>query len=320
MELTKEQFFDWVDKFENNHNCSAIRIGDYEGETFAIFDSWETVEGFSAFINGFSGLKGSKPYLRYGETLHNKYLEIKAESEANPDHWELKRKVEETLSHLLYSQYLASNSIEPISIDDFGIEWGFSDEYDTCCHCGAVVRISPDSYNWTAPLFVDCEGYACDQCCESGQFDDYVLDSYRNKQKSIPDSFDLDRLGLVRINDETLESGWYGGQCDTPEPIIEALNAANIDVWFKVYPRQFDLSFDVYVESDNEERAKEILSGTDTRAKEDPAELLKRGLQAASNELSKLNGEGIKYSKINADGTASARLVSKEEFIKGIKD
>lgn len=319
MELDKDTFFDLVDQYENKHCCSGIRIGEYEGDTFAIFDSWETVEGFEAFINGFEGLKGSKPYLKNGESIHDKYLALKAESKANPDHWGLKSQVEVALSHFLYAQYLASNNIDPVGISDFGVEWGFSDEYDTCCHCGAVIRVSPDSYSWTPPLFVDCEGYACDQCCESGQFDDYVLDTYKNEQKSIPDSFDLDRLGLVQINDESLENGWYGGQCDTPEPIIEALNAQDIDVWFKVYPRQFDLSFDVFVQAENEERAKEILSGTDTTTDEDPADVLKRGLEAASEAMKDIQGEGIKYSKINADGSASVRLVSPEEFVKGIK-
>ena len=48
--------------------------------------------------------------------------------------------------------------------------------------------------------------------------------------------------------------------------------------------------------------------------------LLDRGLKAASKATEALQGDGIKYTKINSDGTATARLVSKEEFINGVKD
>lgn len=320
MEHTLDTFLELVDTFENKSCCSGIRIGQYEGKTFAIFEGWEQVEGFCAFINGFEGLKGSKPYLREGETLHGKYTEACQLVEANPDNWNYKRAKETALSHFLYSQYLASNKIDPIGLDDFeDLDWGFSDEYDVCCHCGTeVIRTSPDSYSWTPPLFVDCEGYVCPTCAP--EFTDYVKDSYKNEAKSIPDDFSTEDMGLVKVNSESFENGLYGGQCDEPKPIIEALNNEDIDVWFKVYPGQFDVSFDVYVESDNLERAINILNGTDTKAAEDPAILMERGLRAASAQMSNLQGDGIKYSKINADGTASTRLVSQEEFIKGIKD
>jgi len=60
----------------------------------------------------------------------------------------------------------------------------------------------------------------------------------------------------------------------------------------------------------------------ETHAGEDPAEAMKRGLKAAAQQMAKARETagtgGVVYSKVNADGSASTRVVSKEEFIAGI--
>ena len=75
MEKTIEEFLELAEKFD-------IRVGNYEGKTFAIFEGWVQLEQLVAYANGFEGLKGSKPYLKDKETLHDKYLEAKALMEA----------------------------------------------------------------------------------------------------------------------------------------------------------------------------------------------------------------------------------------------
>lgn len=313
MEKTIKDFLDLAEKFD-------IRMGQYEGKSFAIFDTWEQLEQLVASANGFEGLKGSKPYLRQGESLHDKFLETKALSEASPEKWSLKREKEVLLSHFLYSQHMAGIE-DPIELDSFeDLDWGFSDEYDVCCNCSNVVRTSPNSYSWTAPLFLDCEGYACDDCVATGDYNDYVLEEYKNEQKSIPDQFSMEDLGLVKINAESYQNGLHYGMDDSPKPILEKLNAESIDVWFKVYPSQFNVDFDVYVKSEDHDKAKAILENTNAYQGFSSAGNCERGLREASLQMDNIQGEGIKYAKINSDGTADVRLVSNEEFIKGIKD
>lgn len=63
----------------------------------------------------------------------------------------------------------------------------------------------------------------------------------------------------------------------------------------------------------------------ETHAGEDPAAAMKRGLDAASRQMKEAREEadatgGVVYSKVNADGSASTRVVSREEFIAGINN
>lgn len=66
-------------------------------------------------------------------------------------------------------------------------------------------------------------------------------------------------------------------------------------------------------------------SNGETHAGEDPAEAMKRGLRAASKQQAEVREQadatgGVVYSKVHTDGSASTRVVSKEEFIAGIND
>jgi hypothetical protein len=60
----------------------------------------------------------------------------------------------------------------------------------------------------------------------------------------------------------------------------------------------------------------------ETHDGEDPAEAMKRGLQAAGEQMAAarvVGTDGILYSSVHTDGTATTRVVSKEEFIQGLK-
>jgi hypothetical protein len=63
----------------------------------------------------------------------------------------------------------------------------------------------------------------------------------------------------------------------------------------------------------------------ETHAGEDPAAAMKRGLEAASRQMREAREEadatgGVVCSKVNADGSASTRVVSSDEFIAGINN
>lgn len=63
----------------------------------------------------------------------------------------------------------------------------------------------------------------------------------------------------------------------------------------------------------------------ETHAEEDPAQAMKRGLEAASRQMAQARETadatgGVVYAKVHTDGSASTRVVSKAEFIAGITD
>lgn len=298
-----------------------INYGKYDGNDFVIFDSWADLEDTVAHINGFDGLKQGIPYVNKEDSLADLIAAAKKKVELNPDHWGYKRDLEKLTTYLLYKQHLATLGHDPISLDDYDMEVGFSDEYDRCCSCGAILRTSPNSYCWVAPLFIDCEGYACDDCVAKGEFDDYVMEEYCNVNKCLPEAIDLDRVGLVKINKDSLQNGFHAGMDDDPKKVIEALQAQNIDVWFKVFPSQFYVEFDCYVRKEDLDQATAIFNGTDTYQGYSTAGNLEKALKGISEESSKVSGEGIRYTKVDVtNGTSETRLVSKEEFIDGIKD
>lgn len=327
---TKEEFFDKLYEYYREggdaHFLDDIHTGKYEGEDFLIVHNHETLVSLGAWINGYEGDLDLAVVWGF-ESLNSELDKAEKELESvNPEHLGTKYRLEKRIKQLLnlstYLRWIEANELETVSLDDLGIEVGFSDEYDRCCGscngCENIVRTSPDSYSWTPPLYVDCEGYACDECAPD--YSEYVLEEFCNVAKSIPDQFDTGELGLVQINEDSFQNGMHYGMDDSPEPIIKKMNEAGIDVWFKVHPSQFYIDFDVYVREADKDKAVEVLSNTDTYQGHSTAGNLEKGLREASKQMGELQGEGVRYSKVNADGTAETRLVSKEEFIKGIKD
>lgn len=321
--MEKKTFDDFLNDIESILERGQVNInyGKYEGDDFVIFDSWADLEYTVAYINGFEGLKNGIPYVDKAGSLADLITAAKKKVKDDPNHWGYKRELEKLTTYLLYKQHLATLGHDPISLDDYDMEVGFSDEFDQCCNCGAILRTSPDSYCWVAPLFIDCEGYACDDCVSKGEFDDYVMEEYCNKNKCLPEAIDLDRLGLVKVNKNSFENGMHEGMDDSPKPIIEALNNEEIDVWFKVYPSQFYVEFDVYVRKEDLERAMPLLGKTDTYQGYSTAGNLKKCLSQCSINSAKDPDGKIRYTKCDpSTGAVETRMISPEEFIEGIKD
>lgn len=280
-EHNKEELLELLKDFD----ICSFNIGEYEGDTMIIVDSHEDLMSLTAHINGYTG--NLDLAVLFGDDDLNSELDkaveqLKETKENNPEHLgtisRLERKIKQLNNLSAYKRWLFQNDIEELSFNDFGVELGFSDEYDMCCHCYKnIVRTSPDSYSWTAPLFIEAEGFVCSDCADN--YNDYVLEEYRNEAKSIPEDFNPSDLGLVKVNNDSFQNGFHEGMADEPKPIIEALNKENIDVWFVVSPSQFYVDFDVYVESKNLKKARKILSNTNVEAEVSPATLLKQALQ-----------------------------------------
>lgn len=210
-------------------------------------------------------------------------------------------------------------------LEKLGVSLEWCDEWYSCCECTKLVRSSADSYGWQ-PSYSMGEGeVTCMECVDPKKHLERCVEN--GKGNEISDIKPEDH-GYVLVSGE-LENGWYGGQKASPERILKSMDEAGVkgvllnldDVG------QFDMTFSVYIRKKfgkkNIAKAKEVMGmSSKVNAKEDPADVLKRGLQAAAEASAKLpNGPGVKYTKINtADGTVESRLIPPEEFVKGIKD
>ena len=197
-----------------------------------------------------------------------------------------------------------------------GIECDWDDEWGKCHGCGKLFRTQGDSYGWQA-CYYECNGERL--CLECVDPEEVLEDLEGEAHKALTiDTINPTEHGYVKANEDDYENGWYGGQNDDPTAIAKDMEAHGISRFlFRVDSvGQFDLRFSVFVHEDEAH----LLSGTPQGKCEDPAIALKRGLQGASDGMSKLQGKGIKYSKIHSDGTATTRLVSPEEFVAGIRE
>lgn len=121
------------------------------------------------------------------------------------------------------------------------------------------------------------------------------------------------------------ENGLYGGQAAEPGKVAAALRAKGITRFvFTIDGKgQFDMEFSVWVDAKEFDRFQTL---TDEQVNgSDPVEGLEKALSSASVGDAQLQAEqkekgGVIYTQVNvADGTSRSRLVSPEEFVKGIK-
>lgn len=322
--MEKKSFDELVTKIEEFHEqySDYFTYGELDGRDFVIIESWEQLNSFNAFLNGYDKkFSGSEPYVPNDKTLKDIALELTEQLKQDPNNWNLKGRAQNALDYLEYSQFLSNKGIErPASIDDYDCDTGFSDQYSTCSCCNSIISTDPGCYTALAPLITE-DGWVCDKCVAKGQADDFILEELCNKAASLPSKANIDRLGLVQINKETYQHGMFDGMNDSPEPIIKALNNENVDCWFKVYPSQFYQEFDVLVKNEDQEKAIEILSKTSAYQGYSTSGNLEKCLKQVSINSAKDSSEGIRYTTCNlSDGTVNTKIISTEDFInKGIK-
>ena len=296
-----------------------------DGEPFTIVEGWHDLEMLGTEIANAAGLLPQiAPMLDAASggmfppkqaTLHDgtvtKLLPYGNPSSLLRDHGEVL--TDEQKQNLL-------GAWEPVSdaVKDLLGEWGFSDEYRTCDACGEAIRTSPDSYNWQPDYVVVDDMFLHIGCIDPAD----LLEEYVNADKLLPAGFDPEDHGLRQV-DLDFENGMCGGQTDDPKSILRTLNNAGVDCWFTGSPGQFDITFWVWVEEGDVDKATVALTDTDTSCGYDPAEVMREGLK----QLSKQHhdpGEGIAYNKIGVDEHGKAqvttRTITPEEFVEGIKD
>jgi hypothetical protein len=132
----------------------------------------------------------------------------------------------------------------------------------------------------------------------------------------------LEEMGYVNLNEDggSFENGWYGGQNDDPTSIGKAFKAAGVTEYVFTIDSvgQFDLRFSVYVKEEDLSKAEAALNGNAGKC-EDPAEVMKHGLEAASAAMREIPQQPgvVRVSNIGGDGSVAVRDLSPEEFISG---
>jgi hypothetical protein len=205
-------------------------------------------------------------------------------------------------------------------LEALGVEIEWSDEWAMCDDCNKLVRTSPDSYCWMRSYWMDDDCYIqCEECIDKDP-EAYIEWCEGDPLKAITIQLDLEEHGYKMLEGD-FQRGFHEHQDDDPREIAKSLEEKGVDRYVFTLDSvgQFDADFSIWVHKSQFDK---ITNWDEAKKKSDesPASAMKRGLKAASEQMGKLEGEGIRYSKINEDGTAETRLVSREEFIEGIRD
>tara|TARA_R110000824_G_scaffold33431_1_gene107135 strand:- start:39 stop:935 length:897 start_codon:yes stop_codon:yes gene_type:complete len=258
-------------------------------------------------------ISDASDYAEPGYSLDDEKMPILLANWNAETRWNNETRESETLSRVMpLLGELAENN-------GCSIEW--SDEWQVC-ECRKAFRTSPDSHGWTMYGAIISGEYVCGDCVKEDPTE-YFEEIEGDPTKAITIvGINPEDHNYVRVNSEPFEHGLYGGQDASPQAISEILRSVEIDTFlFSIDGTgQFDLRFSVYVPSDEKVAAAAALSTGNTRCEVDPAVALEQGLKAATKEMAAVpDGDGVRYATVNSDGTASARMVTPEEFIAGIK-
>jgi len=207
--------------------------------------------------------------------------------------------------------------------EKMGIELEWSESWRKCDMCLGIVRIHADSYCWMPSYHCDDEEFVCVDCLLEGAAE--YLQGFEGKLKGnsisaiCPENYDY-----LLIQDR-FEHGFHTGQDASPERIAGLLDKAGCTRYlFNLDSKgQFDIRFSVWLHEEEKELlevAQEALRSGNTDGPSVSA-AAKRALEEASRQASELKGDGCRYSKIDVSaGTVKTRLVTEEEFVRGIKD
>jgi len=207
--------------------------------------------------------------------------------------------------------------------EQLGVEMEWSDEWSECGECYKLVRTSPDSYCWK-PSYVCGDGYMT--CMECMDYEEHLreLEGDENRCNQI-DGIDFEECGYLLIEDD-FKHGMHYGMDASPQNIANLLRKIGVErfVFNQEEQSQFYISFSVWLHEDEKHLLEAARLALEEGETDGPsvAAALERGLREASrqaDELRKDTKEGIVYSKIGPDG-AKTRIVSEEEFIKGIRE
>lgn len=203
-------------------------------------------------------------------------------------------------------------------LEELGVELEWSDEWTACMECQKLLRTSPDSYGWTRSYWETECGALCQECVRT-EPKSYLEDLEGNHRKAHTLNIDLATHGYKRLAQE-FENGLYGGQDADPAKIAGALREREVTRFiFEITSKgQFDCDFCAWVHKSQWQKLKGgALPDAECKGDDDPAELMKRGLQSISAaEAAVPPGDGPVVVKVR-NGTATAKRVTNQDFIDG---
>jgi hypothetical protein len=131
-----------------------------------------------------------------------------------------------------------------LEMEGYGCEW--EDEWVECAECYEVIRITGDCYGWTPFYWQSDDGFFCGNCVRETYKEEY-LSFLKGNIGHANVLLDLDGCGYEQINGQ-FENGFYEGQADDPEKIVEVLHLFGIkDYIFQIDSvGQFDTNFSIY--------------------------------------------------------------------------
>jgi hypothetical protein len=222
-------------------------------------------------------------------------------------------------------------------LEAYGVEMEWNDEWAPCDCCEKLVRISPSGYDWSPSYWLTEGELICIECLKEnreGVTEGYVewltSDSTRAMTGSLKDAVNLADYGYVELQGKFQNGMHYGMDAD-PKKIGKKLEEMGVERFIFVIDEvsQFYMNFSVWVHEEEAKRAYASIGIGGKLADKDVngpsvAGRLEANLKEATKAMGELaqkdkdaNGK-IKYAKVSPDGY-EARLVTREEFIKGIK-
>lgn len=214
----------------------------------------------------------------------------------------------------------------------------WSDCTSECYGCGKALNTEPDSYGWK-PAYVEIEddGLYCIECMKSDPEAYFQSVINHEKDGTLLDPTDY---GFVRVKADEYSSwahGWHDGQNDSPSAQRALLNKHGFDVIFEIFPSQFYIEWDLFVRPEGHAvlaeveysdemkefivtHVRQLIADGDCKVYPTPAEQMKAALKEASRqsaELRKESPDGVIHSTCCGDGTATTKVISREDFAKG---
>lgn len=202
------------------------------------------------------------------------------------------------------------------------IEW--EDEWTTCDECMKLVRTNADCYSWKRSYVENDDGGTLCFDCQLEDVEGYLESLEGNPDTCATLEVDPTDHGYVLVLDR-LEHGFHRGMDADPKVIAKTLERHGIERFlFKLdESSQFYSTFSMYVHED--EKGK-LPAGWNQDEIDGPSvsDGLDRALRAVGEQSDKLRQEqaekgGVIVSDCDVStGEAKTRLVSPEEFVRGI--
>lgn len=128
------------------------------------------------------------------------------------------------------------------------VNYGYSDSYTQCAECGKLVEM--DNYVVNDCVLTEYSGYVHHNCLDlEGYIEDEIVNNWERCLKGrFVSELNLNDLGWMKYNKQSLESGYYEGMTDSPSDIYKKVSKEYEDVIFvAINVSPFHVEYDVYV-------------------------------------------------------------------------